>query len=33
MIFAPRVLEMKTGLFQAKFVYAEALKLVEWVQY
>jgi len=32
-IFAPRVLEMEMGVFQAKFVYDEALKLVTWTEY
>jgi 8-oxo-dGTP diphosphatase len=32
-IFAPRVLEMEAGVFQAKFVYDEALKLVTWTEY
>ena len=32
-IFAPRVLEMEDGLFQAKFVYDDALKLVTWTEY
>ncbi len=33
MIFAPRVLRMDEGVFQAKFVYDEALKLVTWTEY
>jgi len=33
MIFAPRVLQMEAGVFQAKFVYDEALKLVTWTEY
>ncbi|HOU13530.1 MAG TPA: 8-oxo-dGTP diphosphatase [Anaerolineae bacterium] len=33
MIFAPRVLQMDEGVFQAKFVYNEALKLVTWTEY
>jgi len=33
MIFAPRVLGMEAGVFQAKFVYDEALKLVTWTEY
>ena len=33
MIFAPRVLEMEMGVFQAKFAYDEALKLVTWTEY
>ena len=33
MIFAPRVLRMEEGVFQAKFVYDEALKLVTWTEY
>lgn len=32
-IFAPRVLHMEAGVFQAKFVYDEALKLVTWTEY
>lgn len=32
-VFAPRVLQMEAGVFQAKFVYDHDLKLVEWVQY
>ena len=32
-IFALRVLEMETGVFQAKFVYDETLKLVTWTEY
>jgi len=32
-IFAPRVLAMNKGYFQAKFVYNERLELVEWVEY
>ena len=32
-IFAPRVLQMEDGLFQAKFVYDEDLKLVTWTVY
>jgi len=32
-IFAPRVLTMNEGYFQAKFVYNERLELVEWVEY
>lgn len=31
--FAPRVLAMDEGLFQAKFVYDDALKLVTWTEY
>ncbi len=33
MIFAPRVLRMEEGIFQAKFVYDAALKLVTWTEY
>ncbi len=33
MIFAPRVLRMEAGVFQAKFVYDEALRLVTWTEY
>jgi 8-oxo-dGTP diphosphatase len=32
-IFAPRVLTMDEGLFQAKFVYDADLNLVEWVEH
>ena len=32
-IFAPRVLQMDGGLFQAKFVYDDDLKLVTWTEY
>jgi 8-oxo-dGTP diphosphatase len=32
-IFAPRVLQMNDGLFQAKFVYDDDLKLVTWTEY
>jgi len=32
-IFAPQVLDSRTSLFQAKFVYDADLKLVEWVRY
>jgi 8-oxo-dGTP diphosphatase len=32
-IFAPRVLAGDGGMFEAKFVYDAALKLVEWVAY
>jgi len=32
-IFAPRVLAMDEGCFQAKFVYDVHLNLVEWVEY
>ncbi|HOT90051.1 MAG TPA: 8-oxo-dGTP diphosphatase [Anaerolineae bacterium] len=33
MIFAPRVLRMEEGVFQAKFVYDAALRLVTWTEY
>ncbi|MDY7076433.1 MAG: NUDIX domain-containing protein [Chloroflexota bacterium] len=32
-IFAPRVLTMDEGCFQAKFVYDDRLELMEWVEY
>ena len=32
-IFAPRVLAMGDGLYQAKFVYDDDLKLVTWTEY
>jgi len=32
-VFAPRILRNPTGLFQAKFVYDDDLKLVEWTQH
>ncbi|MCK4317090.1 MAG: hypothetical protein KAX24_15090 [Anaerolineae bacterium] len=32
-IFAPRVLAMTEGCFQAKFVYDADLNLVEWIEY
>ncbi|MGC9469376.1 MAG: NUDIX hydrolase [Anaerolineae bacterium] len=32
-IFAPRVLDPDSGMFEAKFVYDEALRLTEWVAY
>lgn len=32
-IFAPRILETDTGMFEAKFVYDATLTLVEWVVY
>ncbi len=32
-VFAPRVLTMDEGCFQAKFVYDARLELVEWIEY
>jgi hypothetical protein len=32
-IFAPRILLADDGLFQAKFVYDDDLKLVTWMEY
>ncbi len=32
-VFAPRILESDSGMFEAKFVYDADLALVEWVAY
>ncbi len=32
-IFAPKILAMSKGCFQAKFVYDAHLNLVEWIEY
>ncbi len=32
-VFAPRILQGDEALFQAKFVYDQHLKLVEWIAY